>query len=310
MTIFISYRRDDSADVTGRIYDRLVDNFGEDTIFKDVDSIPFGVNFRSYLNDIIGKSKILLVVIGPKWLNIENEQGKRRLDDPADFVRIEIEAALQRNIVIIPLLVSRSSMPNAMQLPATLEELAFYNGSQVRSDPDFHKDMDRLIYELEKHIIPDRTGKNQYSYSGMYPKASSKYKDLTDLSLIELLPLVKARILNFDLLHFLSTPLGRLLAGAMLLYVAHLVLWVFGAVSIGLDETRLPIYVGAISGIIAYPHKKLGLYILVGAILGVLTFLLIDWENITVGLALAAGLLYGVPFGAIVSRIQHIRKKI
>src|SRR5690349_21665039 len=171
MSIFISYRRSDSADVTGRIYDRLAYSFGKGTIFKDVDSIPFGVNFKTYLNDMIERSSILLVVIGPQWLHLKADQGERRLDDPADFVRIEIEAALKRKLVVVPLLVGGAAMPTASQLPDSLEELAFYNGIQIRPDPDFHKDMNRLIHELGTQIKPSRGGSREY-YGG--PELSSE----------------------------------------------------------------------------------------------------------------------------------------
>ena len=146
--IFISYRRDDSADIAGRIYDRLVQKFGREVIFKDVDTIPFGVDFRKHLNDAVEKCSVLLAVIGRQWLNMPNEAGKRRLDNPADFVRIEIEAALERNIPVVPLLVRGASMPKPGDLPSCLENLAYRNGLPVRSDPDFHRDMDRLIAGL------------------------------------------------------------------------------------------------------------------------------------------------------------------
>src|SRR5262249_51959035 len=90
VTIFISYRRQDSGDVTGRIYDRLVQQFGREAIFKDVDSIPLGVDFRGVLDKAVGKCNLLLAVIGRQWIGSQNESGARRLDDPRDFVRIEI----------------------------------------------------------------------------------------------------------------------------------------------------------------------------------------------------------------------------
>ncbi|HET9906628.1 MAG TPA: toll/interleukin-1 receptor domain-containing protein [Anaerolineales bacterium] len=143
--IFISYRRSDSADVTGRIYDRLVEQFGKSAIFKDVHSIPPGIDFREHLGKAVGKCKIFLVIIGDQWLEVTDAKGKKRLKDPDDFVRIEIESALQRDIPIIPLLVRGATMPAEAKLPRTLRELAFRNGIPVRADPDFHRDMDRLI---------------------------------------------------------------------------------------------------------------------------------------------------------------------
>ena len=150
--IFISYRRGDSADVTGRIYDRLVQQFGKEAIFKDVDSIPLGVDFRVHLDEAVGKCDVLLAVIGDQWLTATDSQGRRRLDATEDFVRIEIEAALERNIPVIPLLVEHTSMPTEDALPQRLKLLAFRNGTPVRPDPDFHNDMARLIAALQRHL--------------------------------------------------------------------------------------------------------------------------------------------------------------
>jgi hypothetical protein len=149
-TVFISYRRQDSADVTGRIYDRLVQRFAREQIFKDVDSIPLGVDFRSHLEGVVGRCTLLLAVIGPAWLGAAGAKG-RRLDDPSDFVRIEIEAALARGIPVIPILVGGATPPDANELPPGLAALTFRNGISVRPDPDFHRDMDRLIAGLESH---------------------------------------------------------------------------------------------------------------------------------------------------------------
>jgi hypothetical protein len=143
--IFISYRRSDSADVTGRIYDRLIEQFGKSAIFKDVHSIPPGIDFREHLGKAVGKCKIFLVIIGDQWLEVTDAGGKKRLKDPDDFVRIEIESALNRDIPIIPLLVRGAAMPAEGKLPRSLQKLAYRNGIPVRADPDFHRDMDRLI---------------------------------------------------------------------------------------------------------------------------------------------------------------------
>ena len=148
-TITINYRRADSADEADRIYDSLVQKFGRDGVFKDVDTIPFGVDFREYLNEAVSKCSVLLAVIGKDWLTISDEAGNRRLDDPADFVRIEIEAALARGIPVVPILVQGASMPKADDLPSTLEGLAYRNGLPVRHDPDYHRDIDRLIRGIE-----------------------------------------------------------------------------------------------------------------------------------------------------------------
>ena len=149
--IFISYRRADSADVTGRIYDRLIENFGKSAIFKDVDSIPPGVDFREHLEKAVGKCKIFLVVIGDSWLEVMDSKRRNRLHDPDDFVRIEIESALKRNILIIPLLIRGALMPSEKKLPPSLQKLVYRNGMSIRSDPDFHGDMDRLIEAISNY---------------------------------------------------------------------------------------------------------------------------------------------------------------
>ena len=104
--IFISYRREDSADISGRINDRLVERFGKNAVFKDVDSIPIGRDFRRHLQEAVGRCDALLVIIGKQWCDATDEHGKRRLDDPRDHLRIEIETALERgDIPVIPVLV-------------------------------------------------------------------------------------------------------------------------------------------------------------------------------------------------------------
>jgi TIR domain len=150
--IFISYRRDDSADVTGRIFDRLVQHFGRESIFKDVDSIPFGVDFRVHLRQMVEQCSTVLVIVGDRWLTVVDETGQRRIEDMGDFVRIEIEAALKRGIPVIPLLVKGAVMPRENDLPADLKEFAYRNGTAIRHDPDFHPDMDRLINSLEQSL--------------------------------------------------------------------------------------------------------------------------------------------------------------
>jgi hypothetical protein len=151
-SIFISYRRRDSSDATGRIYDRLVSHFSRECVFKDVDSIPLGVDFRKHLADSVGRCQIVLTVIGPNWLADDPTGPKGGLGDPRDFVRLENEAAFQRNIPVIPVLVQGAAMPQAEQLPPSLESLAYHNGIPIRADPDFHPDMARLIKGIEAHF--------------------------------------------------------------------------------------------------------------------------------------------------------------
>jgi hypothetical protein len=147
--VFISYRREDSADVTGRIYDRLVNELGKEQVFKDVDSLPFGVDFRRQLEDAVSNCSAMIVVIGDRWLTEKDSQGVRRLDRPNDFVRLEIEAALSRDIPVVPVLVRRAQIPMVEELPDSIRDLSFRNGIEVRADPDFHTDMGRLLSRLQ-----------------------------------------------------------------------------------------------------------------------------------------------------------------
>ena len=147
--IFISYRRSDSQDVTGRIYDRLNGHFDNELIFRDVDSIPYGDDFQEKLTQSVGGCQVLVAVIGPTWLNVLQE----RLQRPdTDWVRTEIAIALQRNIPVIPLLVGGASIPGGDKLPNDLKSLAKRNATQARPDPDFHNDMERLIQRLEEIV--------------------------------------------------------------------------------------------------------------------------------------------------------------
>ena len=149
--VFISYRREDSAAYAGRIRDRLEHEFGRGPLFIDVDDIPLGINFVKVLREEIAKCGVLLAVIGPRWLDARDEDGTRRLDNPNDFVRIEIAVALQREIPVIPILLDGTKIPKTGQLPKDLEELALRNRLNVRHD-SFHTDMDKLIQELRGQV--------------------------------------------------------------------------------------------------------------------------------------------------------------
>src|ERR1700722_6892572 len=152
--IFISYRRNDSPDATGRIYDRLVSEFGKAQVFKDVDSIPLGQDFRGHLNSIVADFGVVLAIIGPRWTDASNKAGQRRLEDPDDFVRIELEAALARDIPVVPVLVAHAPLPVASELPGSLASFVFRQSIEVRPDPDFHNDATRLVTSLRGILDP------------------------------------------------------------------------------------------------------------------------------------------------------------
>jgi TIR domain len=145
--IFVSYRREDSAASAGRLGDRLTHEFGDESVFMDVDSIPLGVDFVKLLADQVQTCDALLVVIGPTWSGIRDEDGERRLDDSNDFVRVEIRAALNRDIPVIPILLDGTKMPKAGLLPEDIKRLAVRNALDLRHN-SFQKDLDRLIKEL------------------------------------------------------------------------------------------------------------------------------------------------------------------
>jgi tetratricopeptide (TPR) repeat protein len=153
--VFISYRREDSAAYAGRIQDRLERELGRELLFIDVDGIPLGVNFVKVLREEVAQCGVLLAVIGPHWLDVRDEDGTRRLDNTTDFVRIEIAAALQREIPVIPILLDGTRVPKADQLPEDLKELALRNGLNVRH-ASFHADLDKLILELKRQVGASR----------------------------------------------------------------------------------------------------------------------------------------------------------
>jgi tetratricopeptide (TPR) repeat protein len=154
--LFISYRREDSIAITGRIYDRLVQKFGETSVFMDVDSISPGADFRQVLREAVSKCDVCMVMIGEQWLEAR-QHGIRRLDDPHDYVRIEIEAALTREIPVVPVLIGQTPIPSADTLPPTLAKLVDHNAIRVDPGQDFHDHVNRLIRGLE-HLLSSQSG--------------------------------------------------------------------------------------------------------------------------------------------------------
>jgi hypothetical protein len=156
--IFISYRRADSKASAGRIYDHLAREFGEAQVFKDVNTIPPGVDFRQYINDEISTADIVLVVISHNWVKILNE----RINDERDFVRLEIESALNQGKRIIPVLIEGASAPGEADLPESIRPMAFINVANVDDDPDFVPHLKKLIQYI-KQPQPDRKEKKSQS---------------------------------------------------------------------------------------------------------------------------------------------------
>src|SRR5215212_10421748 len=141
--ITISYRRDDSLDITGRIFERLAAHYGRESVFRDIDNIPPGVDFRKHINSLLDASDIVLAIVGPRWIGPRASQN--RLANAADPVRVEIETALRKEHPLIPVLVQRARMPQVEQLPESMQEFAYRNAVEVDSGRDFDHHMTGLI---------------------------------------------------------------------------------------------------------------------------------------------------------------------
>jgi beta-lactam-binding protein with PASTA domain len=147
--VFISYRREDSAGHAGRLFDRLRATFGNDRVFMDVTGIEAGVDFVEMLERAVASCQVLVTVIGPEWLTCTDANGRARLEDPADFTRIEIAAALKRNVRVVPVLIGGASMPVAQALPEELRPLARRQAVELR-DTRWDADADYLLGVLKR----------------------------------------------------------------------------------------------------------------------------------------------------------------
>ncbi|HSS20152.1 MAG TPA: toll/interleukin-1 receptor domain-containing protein [Pyrinomonadaceae bacterium] len=146
--IFVSYRRDDSAGHAGRLFDKLVTRFGNDRIFMDIDTIEPGEDFVTVIENAVASCDILIAVIGREWVS-GGSGVSGRLDDPNDFVRVEIAAALARDIRVIPVLVKRATMPKPEELPDNLAQLARRNAVEL-TDLHWQTDVEQLLSAMER----------------------------------------------------------------------------------------------------------------------------------------------------------------
>jgi TIR domain len=156
--VFISYRRDESAGYAGRIADSFEEHFGEDIIFRDIDSLEPGLDFAEAIESAIESSEVLIAVIGKNWLNATDAAGRKRLENPDDYVRTEIATALRRNIRVIPLLVQDAAMPSASELPEDLAPLSRRNAFEL-NDSSWRDDIRRLVNTLDRAIKGNRPPK-------------------------------------------------------------------------------------------------------------------------------------------------------
>jgi len=149
MRIFISYRRDDTEGYAGRLYDRLNQHFGRDSLFMDIDTLKPGQDFVDAIDEAVGSCDVLIALIGKRWLTVADAEGRRRLDDPHDFVRLEIGTALKRDVWVVPVLVQDAGMPRAADLPDDLSKLRRKHALEMTA-AHFHDDVDRLIQTIEE----------------------------------------------------------------------------------------------------------------------------------------------------------------
>jgi uncharacterized membrane protein YhaH (DUF805 family) len=152
-TIILSYRRDDTGAIAGRIFDRLVGHYGADQVFMDIDSIPLGLDFREHIQETLTRCDVLLAIIGPRWA-APDQKGGFRINEENDWVRIEVEAALAKKIPVIPVLIDDAELPPPTSLPDKLRDLAFRQAAPVDSGRDFHPHMDRLIKAMDRLMSP------------------------------------------------------------------------------------------------------------------------------------------------------------
>jgi hypothetical protein len=147
--IAISYRRADSEAMTGRIFDRLIAHYGKEAIFRDIDDIPPGIDFRVHINQTLLKTHILLAIVGPQWVGTSSDGSADRIQEETDPVRVEVETALRRRVPLIPILIGATKMPSSDQLPPGLKDFAFRNAVKVDTGQDFDYHMDRLIRSMD-----------------------------------------------------------------------------------------------------------------------------------------------------------------
>ena len=172
--IAISYRRSDSQDITGRIFDRLVQHYGKDTVFRDIDSIQPGIDFRTQIAAALGATDVLLVVLGPAWLGRDRDN-TTRIGNETDPVRIEVETALKRDIPIIPVLVGGTRMPEVNELPQSLRDFAYRHAVTVDGGRDFDHHMDGLIRSLHRILHVPQGGKSGAAQAADSAVASPRF---------------------------------------------------------------------------------------------------------------------------------------
>ena len=155
--IFISYRRNDTEGEAGRLFDDLIAEFGENSVFMDVAAIEAGRDFRKVIDESVSTCGVLLAIIGKNWSDARDEQGRRRLDDVTDFVRLETASALRRDIPVIPILVRGAKMPRPEELPQDLHDLAYRNSVEL-THARWASDLQLLVEALRRQLKLEKSG--------------------------------------------------------------------------------------------------------------------------------------------------------
>lgn len=175
--IFINYRREDSRADAGRLFDWLSGHFGKDRVFMDIaGSIEPGMDFDEVIERAVTSCEALIVVIGKQWLTTTDSTGRHRLDNPNDYVRLEIAKALQRNIRVIPVLVQEATMPSAEDLPEDMVRLAKRQALEI-SDSRWDYDTEQLVKVLDKAGIKPvirRPGEESAAIEAKVPPVTKK----------------------------------------------------------------------------------------------------------------------------------------
>jgi len=201
--VFISYRRHDSADVTGRIADRLVGRFGKEQVFIDIDAIRPGADFVMEIEQAVADCNVLVAVIGRSWLEAIEGDDMRRTDDPLDYVTLEIAAALTRNVPIVPVLVGGATMPRAEELAAQIRPLARRNALEIRH-AGFHQAVDMLIETIERQTEVGPMSTSPTPTQNLQPPYIARIEDLD-----RVLEMLLQRELSADLLPQVSISFER-----------------------------------------------------------------------------------------------------
>lgn len=172
--ISISYRRADSEAMTGRIFDRLIAHFGKDAIFRDIDNIPAGTDFRQHINEVLHRTNVLLAIVGPGWLGPMRD-GVERINEESDPVRVEVETALRRRLRIIPILIGQTLMPGSNQLPPSLKDFSFLHAVRVDTGRDFDHHIELLIKSIDDILNQSKSPPSrETSIAGSGDKPSAK----------------------------------------------------------------------------------------------------------------------------------------